>query len=51
MAIFSIVGRTGEDDPEVNAETVQEKTGEFDLKLIKLAIPLWKIQISVLKRK
>jgi hypothetical protein len=49
-ATFSGNGEAGEDDPETNAEIVQEVIREFGPKLMKLATPLWKIQASALKR-
>jgi 23S rRNA U2552 (ribose-2'-O)-methylase RlmE/FtsJ len=41
---------TGEDDLEMDAETVKTVLVEFGVKLIKLATPLWKTQASALEK-
>jgi hypothetical protein len=41
---------TGKDDVEVDAEIVEGVLEDFGPKLVKLAIPVWKIQASALER-
>jgi hypothetical protein len=49
-ATFGGNGGTGEEDPEMDADTVKEVLDNFGPKLIELATPLWKIQAHALKR-
>lgn len=49
-ATFSGDEGTGERDLEMEADAVKEVLNDFGPKLIKLAVPVWKIQATALER-